>query len=121
MDTSKEYIEMCAKAQEIQNLKDLKEDKSFFIEGDNELIGKSIDGVCFYTDETIWLPRQDQLIDMLEKEGQGWDILRYVCRKTETKYYVAFNSVETLLLAFVMQQKFDKVWNNETKYWELIK
>ena len=68
-----------------------------------------------------WLPRQDQLQEMIEAESlfvllhkfrmfvshddvliDGWSPVMY-----------QFNSMEQLWLAFVMKEKYNKVWNEE--------
>ena len=87
----------------------------------------------------IWLPRQDQLQEMIEfdslekywvKRGihlTNWHIVESrlnrfydftmigLCRDTErlSEYCVQFTSMEQLWLAFVMKEKHSKVWDGE--------
>ena len=115
MDTSKEYIKMCRKAEEIQEIWDkispIYNEKDFMI-WDRLLTPKRL----------TWLPRQDQLQEMMldEKEpdldfwywneimgewaNDGFPILYY-------KIKIA--SMEQLWLAFVMKEKYNKVWDGE--------
>ena len=131
MDTSKEYIKMCEKAKEVQ--------KEWKTPGDND---------CYiYTDEPIkvwffpsdlrgrvsigewkliWIPRQDQLQEMVIGESNDFIGLlsKAFCWTKEYKtinniavYYTSkFNSMEQLWLAFVMEEKYNKIWNG--KKWE---
>ena len=126
MDTSKQYIEMCHRAQEIQNDKE----EINYQEGDfyaNIKFDKSYKiNIASQMDEYIegfnwWLPRQDQLQEMVKKEGNIWDFNRWFYKKTEgeiTKYYLQFTSMEQLWLALVMKEKHNKIWNNGN--WENI-
>jgi len=119
MDTSKEYIEMCEKAVEVQRLK-YKED-----------FGPNIASQWkFDIGKTVWLPRQDQLQEMVKDK---------LCRRNSTSYclvkhgydvWFARNvgalldsfidsldwnpaSMEQLWLAFVMKEEHGKTWNGE--------
>ncbi len=135
MDTTKEYILMCEKAPEVQELWDIR--KGDFVFG-----GKMPVYVIYKNQESkldyIWLPTQSQLQGMLwneEREGiekstdsevQGfyWDLMKEVfeCLKwydDECYDYNHFTSMEQLWLAFVMKEKFNKTWNG--KEWEILK
>jgi len=67
----------------------------------------------------VWLPRQDQLQDMIWGD---WN-LEIAKAYTFTKFYLfvdkvwdiagIFGSLEQLWLAFVMMEKYKKVWNGE--------
>jgi hypothetical protein len=66
-------------------------------------------------DTLVWLPRQDQLQEMVEYPDLG-SILRDVREfwMLNSSYHpIDFTSMEQLWLAFVMKEKFDKVWNGE--------
>ena len=95
------------------------------------------DGVCPYNDyplgqvrqdgsrfsyddgKYIWLPRQDQLQEMLEN-ADFYNDLRSLMEWTRkgpsgedwrSDYSSRFKSAEQLWLAFVMHEKYNKVWN----------
>ena len=125
MDTSETYIKMCEKAEEIQeNRPEL---------CDNEPQLKTIVGdkpLFVFTQEwfaeihnnqgrrRVWLPRQDQLQEMLY---DGYFpvfseviIPRFFDFWRQTYPQVPyFTSMEQLWLAFVMKEKYNKVWDGE--------
>jgi hypothetical protein len=122
MDISKEYIKMCEKAVEIQrnwllfgdyyHIKNFKSDYCLFISGNPKK-------------ECIWLPRQDQLQDMIwYKAHVSAHGLLTACMHFGDIFYKKINSaafynrhifktMEQLWLAFVMREKFNKIWNGE--------
>jgi hypothetical protein len=64
--------------------------------------------------EMAWLPRQDQLQEMI---GSEW---RYIFSgfmwwyaDADTRRLEMIGSIEQLWLAFMMKEKFNKVWNGE--------
>jgi len=62
----------------------------------------------------IWLPTQDRLQGMLGFLGAS-DIYGWLRRITKFQMLYPFQSYEQLWLAFVMKEKWNKVWNGE--YW----
>jgi hypothetical protein len=95
MDTSETYVNMCEKAVEIQELSPSSEMKNWWSP----------------KDPGIWLPRQDQLQEMVgEKIENNYSItkrfLRFIPGNPES-------SMEQLWLAFVMKEKFNKTWDGE--------
>jgi len=149
MDTSKEYIEMCEKAVDIQELygksikKEISESYGDFIceKGKIYVINehsavniiktwvlsttinlkglpeskRDLVGITY-----IWLPRQDQLQDMVfntfinDKTRTLYTIL--ICLENfevENKIFSENWSMEQLWLAFVMQEKYNKKWNGK--------
>jgi len=129
MDTSKEYIDMCEKAYEIQNLK-----KYSFSNGDyyNE-------GFLFYIDvnninngdvntfgtekgENIWLPRQDQLQELISKDicrlVNGFESYTSNLDSEKNGFADEYNTYEKLWLAFVMKEKYNKIWNRFKQKWK---
>lgn len=140
MDMSKEYIKMCEWAVEIQKVAPREEDDggygSFFWNIENKkimlhhfdndeghnMIGDYGDGIYKKT----WLPRQDQLQEMVEiRDGSISPLhslfIAFVMafrdffhndRDCEDEY----KSFEQLWLAFVMHEKYGKIWNDKT--WE---
>ena len=122
MDTSKEYIKMCEKAVEVQKWRCEVYSKLYcgdFYKG----IGGKV-RVCVeaskYLVKGVWLPRQDQLQNML-------DCRDYVFQRWIERLLVKFNnfaisittyepipsSMEQLWLVFVMKEKYSKTWNGE--------
>lgn len=133
MDTSKEYFEMCGKATEIQeNHKIGPED--YFNDGDmcegiyeckndEGCLIKSIYGKWFLPSECVWLPRQDQLQEIyaghigadgycaLIDFGEWFkEIVELDNLGSDKRIY---DTPEQLWLAFVMYEKFNKVWDGK--------
>ena len=138
MDTSKEYIKMCEKAVEIQT-HPIKCKNSFGISLIEETIGEEVFGEInntrgyyelwgYYIDdvqfvgkipnECIWLPRQDQLQEMVythpERLFRFYEFLQHhYIYNCETWGSLGNYSMEQLWLAFVMKEKYGKIWNGE--------
>lgn len=129
MDTSKEYILQCEKAEEMQKLwKPIKGD--LFIDNryinSKGLVLKDFIAIFIWDlmqrEDKTWLPRQDQLQEMLSKYMHSrYNLVKafrnFVMRK---KYYNGYstmnmvgNSMEQLWLAFVMKEKYSKTWNGK--------
>lgn len=128
VDTSKEYIEMCAGADEVQTAWEPQEgDFISYLDfagciDCNTGYHKPYD---YYTSHgAIWLPRQDQLQNLIFKG----DVYCYRCHNifcgwiTTTggpdKFYAhiykdRFSSMEQLWLAFVMKDSFGKMWDGK--------
>jgi hypothetical protein len=105
MDISSDYIKMCEGAEEIQELSCRV--GGFFLEYPDSDILIDATGSVYYADGAtlqttkhpkwdaiIWLPRQDQLQEMLPD-----------CN--------IFKSMEQLWLARVMSKRFLKIWNGD--------
>lgn len=130
MDTSPEYIRMCEKAVEIQSLwKPLGgdifmgwADVDIVMDGEEPkelVIGSEIwgDYVRPMKGHSVWLPRQDQLQDLLWPEGHDLtlgecQLVWEFARKNREKL-ADFNSWEKLWLCFLMSENFNKTWNGE--------
>ena len=127
MDTSEQYIEMCEKAKEIQKIspginfgevfayprKYSGTVEAEWVCGDYE--GQPVLGDWLYQSPPymVWLPRQDQLQEMV---GKDVGLQTLCCRlyefSTDQGAGITINgSMEQLWLAFVMHEKFNKVWN----------
>jgi len=103
---------MCGKANEIQNIKPSVWD----VESHNFWHPNSI--------PKIWLPRQDQLQEMVDANHldnhrysnrmviQFFPIVMPTCDIEECAK-VKINSMEQLWLAFVMKEKFNKTWDGK--------
>ncbi len=147
MDIYKEYIKMCKRAEEIQenwivNCCDLVSSKynnyvyqileiegCFFDSKAYKVRIRRDDGVVGgdNTNNLIWLPRQDQLQDMVKQThpnpNKFTEILQDLFGFTEfiwdedgiVNKDLAFEpqSFEQLLLAYVMETNYNKIWNKE--------
>lgn len=115
MDTSKKYILMCEMAGEIQ--------KEWFPKVGDWFYSKSMPDVSagpaireFNANEgEIWLPRQDQLQEMVIKEGGGTCIALIGASHlmAERLNHYIFDSFEQLWLAYLMHNRYQKEWDNE--------
>jgi hypothetical protein len=124
MDTSPEYILMCDKAEEIQQIKRQKsypsnlisqfwqtlEPRIIDIAGD--VLTKILDTTNFQGYHYIWLPRQDQLQEMIG-DIPYYQKLRLIYESflNGIAFEKNFTSMEQLWLAFVMKEKFNKTWD----------
>jgi len=133
MDTGETYITMCRKAAEIQELRILREyDAKQIKRGDyycTDVYHKvEVAGDCVthsgedIFDYLVWLPRQDQLQDILryKYDTENMLVTFYAwCRGyyIEGNYVVDYKSMEffktfeQLWLAFVMKEKYGLVWD----------
>lgn len=128
MNTFKKYIEMCEKATEIQNQKPDINDSSgqificricrqTYIEDNGyNYCGLHI-GEC---KNPIWLPNQNQLQELLKDKnytvyGLFENMLKWM---SSSKNIVIDWSMEQLWLGFVMEERFNRIWNGND--WEKI-
>jgi len=115
MDTSETYIKMCD-CPEIQGLRPFRDD--YYCEL-REGIVRYGDFVSSTNGATlIWLPRQDQLQIMVGDFDAGfidwWYWRNAVYPHMQNPFSKEkFTSFEQLWLAFVMKEKFNKVWDGE--------
>ena len=145
MDTTETYIKMCEKATEIQKdtpqevggsskgfalgglifLSQREREGDYFWVHDREMI--DICEACGHKhsyhveDKVVWLPRQDQLQEMVMRENCSEDIKdgAFLTTCLMVDWYKEsgftqsgwFSSMEQLWLAFVMKEKYNKVWN----------
>lgn len=72
--------------------------------------------------KVIWLPRQDQLQNIVQGKRYYRVLERfyqwYILKIVETSLLEKFKSLEQLWLAFVMKEKFNKKWDGEK--WEQV-
>ena len=73
-------------------------------------------GGCEYFNKVIWLPRQDQLQEMVWEGSNIRSMVLEFADFVEASDYRR-ESMEQLWLAFVMKEKFNKVWVNDK--WEV--
>jgi hypothetical protein len=127
MDTSKEYIKMCERAEEIQepHRKDWN-DGDYYKEDryDVEIKCGRCDGEFALSYEvekremnSIWLPHQDQLQEMIKYKYPKLEEMIYFFWAWMTRNAVVeidgYSSLEQLWLAFVMWTLYQKTWNGE--------
>jgi hypothetical protein len=120
VDTSKEYIKMCQKAVEIQDIW-IPEmyDKYGSIDGE---IGWTLKHTDLYSHEKrkmVWLPRQDQLQDMMTDYDQLsiFEPMSFISGTIDFKQMLLDDKTwEHCWLVYVMKRQFLKVWNG--KEWE---
>ena len=137
MDTSSRYVKMCEKAMEIQGLWTKQEGDWFEWEGHSVCLGHYVpidsgtisrgghdhDSQHIDYGQCTWLPRQDQLQEMLGQSARSlirdfWDFnnisgTRDVIESSRKyEYLQKFTSIEQLWLAFVMKASYNKLWIN---------
>lgn len=142
MDISQQYIKMCNGVSEIQHI--LRRMSLERLNG--HLLYRSTLNKLFicnkdreemhYKHGDIWLPRQDQLQDMIiyetfdESETIISDVLEkfyYFINQVKIPWEenklmrYSFNSFEQLWLAFYMHRVFQKKFNKETNIWIISK
>ncbi len=120
MDISETYIKMCEKAEEIQEVR-----HDGFEEGDCAYsmnddgytwLGSSHDSYKRWEDD-IWLPRQDQLQEMIGDFNKCLGMLHdFQCPEVnayQQEWFEYCQSMEQLWLAFIMHENYNKVWDKE--------
>lgn len=133
MDTSKEYIEMCEKAQEIQtkyfegyNPGDYyyvpsRDDEGIQMikHGNKNIIGVKVRYTIIYN---IWLPRQDQLQELIFKNDLSkkkyLQFFRACTNILERIGDDVVESLEQVVLLVLMEFLYKKKWNKTDKLWE---
>ncbi len=135
MDTSPEYIKQCEKATDIQKLRDAKRIGDFFFSQlDVERCcfvnypcpeqPSHTEAECYVPEVVAWLPRQDQLQEMVGGYPEHWvgfvnwtevdyPVRVYPLQQKQPKPFWHFASMEQLWLAFVMDGLYQKRWNGE--------
>jgi hypothetical protein len=123
MDKSSYYIKMCESAKMIQ--KQWAPDfGDFFVSMSSgrpspclPLVSELERKVSYLkTIKAVWLPRQDQLQEMLiEKYATPWDLaiaFSNVLMADNASYFDNLDSMEKLWLAFIMLEKYKKKWKD---------
>ena len=104
MDTSKEYIKMCDYPR-IQ--KQIKDDRCSFW-AKKRVTGKYSVWCSYHSPGDIWLPRQDQIQEIMGCiPGNHLSLMNKLCK---FNYYY---SLEQKWLAFYMYEKCGKKWNGK--------
>lgn len=141
MDTSETYIKMCdcAEIQDIAKAQNFDSPGNFFADNRTYCWWFCCDCGTFAdakpNDSIIWLPRQDQLQEMAQSLHPAYSHWHILCGFTHWVYpsciadkdgfrasrnipLEQFTSMEQLWLAFVMQEKYNKLWDG--KDWQSI-
>ncbi len=110
MDLTKEYIKMCD-CEEIQKQWTPKYYDIVFNKGGNVGHYKKSS-----KNQSIWLPRQDQLQEMVETNPvdrlNGWLEETFIPNKNHAHILVSrYNTYEKNWLVFVMKEKHNKTWD----------
>ena len=113
MDTSEQYIKMCKKAWEIQESWNSHRYDYYDVPNLGIRCGNNP------TSNSVWLPRQDQLQKMVTTVNPRATHSQFVLWVQEDVYGKKpyddiLVTLEQLWLAFVMHEKYNKVWNNRT-------
>lgn len=113
MDTSEEYTMMCELAKEIQKQWDYSV-FDFWKFKNPELPPPLISGYdCFEKEGKIWLPQQDQLQKMFNYDWHSVFCNGLISKFHESQYYIQFKTMEELWLAYVMKEKYNKIWYDD--------
>ena len=122
MDISGTYIKMCEKAKEIQNKRLQHTNWDCDIENHYPHLAVDDEHDYWWREATkdVWLPRQDQLQEMVFPNMPYYQKLGLIYEAF--KEGLAFNkdwilfpgSMEQLWLAFTMKQLYHKTWNSES-------
>lgn len=136
MDKSPEYLRMCQRALEIQQrwrqrygdfYADAEGTVRCWIQPDSHPTPRmkgcfriEADPKIIRMDRTVWLPRQDQWIEMAQVRGKTYDSVvldfyhwtKYPYDRRNRLPGRLFPTMEKVWMAFVMQRKFFKKWND---------
>lgn len=121
MDKSPHYIKMCENAKVVQKqwkpeFGDFFVSMSLGLTSQCQPITSDLEKKVSYlkTIKAVWLPRQDQLQEMvIEKYATPWDLaiaFSNVLMGDNVSYFDNFDSMEKLWFAFVMLEKYKKKW-----------
>lgn len=116
MDTSKKYIKMCGKAREVQLYRTVEKrcKTGDFAYNVNEDIVEIQKAGTMLPAEDVWLPRQDQLQEMLDYTIKFELLEHFRMWYISTDATGQLDSMEQLWLRFVMKEKFNKEWRDDT-------
>jgi len=123
MDISKKYIKMCEEARKI--LKEHKwESGDFRANAKLNIVGVWTGKYHPPPPAIIWLPRQDQLQEMVfPSKDLGFELkiaelFTWISTENnERRIYRILRSWEQLWLAFVMKEKYSKTWDDKNGKW----
>ena len=114
MDFSKEYIKMCKKAKKIQKGHNADYGDCYY-DCEDSYTGFVGDTKLFTSTDSVWLPRQDQLQEMVIGSDDTITLTEYFLN-TVSLYFNRKLSMEQLWLMYVMKKKYSKQW--DSKKWK---
>jgi len=122
VDCSKIYINMCEKAREIQKLLQYDAGNFFYCPEDEECIVFPPTMYSWTNKDYLWLPRQDQLQDMIPLKSK---FHRIVDKLYDFNDWIELNAIyvssdcsfEQLWLGFVMKNNYNKHWDWKNNKW----
>ncbi len=130
MDITKQYILMCEKAEEIQYSHKPQTGDSYLCDCSSCKFPPKINLIESFDMDNfnkrdltnveppyIWLPRQDQLQEMLSRNLSY--LIAYFADWWSNLHKASYDSMEQLWLAFVMKEQYSKQWTGTD--WEVIK
>ena len=123
MDRSSYYIRMCEGIEEIQEqwqpeFGDFYVSMSLDLMSPCQPIMSDLERNVSYlkTIKAVWLPRQDQLQEMvIENYATFWDLaiaFSNVLMGENASYFEKFDSMEKLWLAFIILEKYKRKWKD---------
>lgn len=123
MDRSSNYIKMCEGIEAVQEqwqpeFGDFYVSMSLGLTSPCQPIMSDLEKKVSYlkTIKAVWLPRQDQLQEMvMENYATPWDLaiaFSNVLMGEHASYFENFDSMEKLWLAFIMLEKYERKWND---------
>ena len=121
MDTSKEYVKMCEKAEEIQKeFRGLYDSYVFLKWRHGE--GVSLWSACCRfenIERVVWLPTQSQLQEMVEWKDTCRDAVQRDLFELAGKIFDTDDCIswEEFWLRVVMYEKYRKVWDDQKEEW----
>lgn len=118
---TKNYINMCEKAEEIQKLWKPKIGDCCADPDHDDVVLASIGSLAGTKRWDIWLPTQEQLQEMVKDADfhiwGSFDNLLFLESAEDyhrrNSYLIKNNSMNELWLAFVMKEKYNKIWNGK--------
>ena len=141
MDKGKEYIKMCDCPEIQEQWEPVIGDNVLFKYGRGEYHGVAVGKTCAFKivaffdrlphqvereigsflkgspsrDNLIWLPRQDQLQEMVRYEYRSFYFMvqNFFEKSHGDNMFFLFDSMEQLWLTLVMKEKFNKVWHSQ--------
>lgn len=126
MDTSKEYQLMCLNAEEIQILRDNRENWTEVDYYSNNKVVYLFSTNIFAKFPVIWIPRQDQLQELFNESFFdlvyfGWrddkEMSSIYWNNNSSDWHKEVRTPERLWLCWIMLNKFNKIWDGISKTW----
>ncbi len=118
------YVKICEKAREIQALRNTYEswqDGDYYVDPSDKVIHEDLycqgciderwtgNQYRLFKGKAIWLPRQDQLQEMVSKDWMK--VLAILSAYAKNYDFTQCESMEQFSLAVVMKEKFKKIWS----------